>query len=142
MRKRLLIVLGLLIVVVAGLAIWNFSGGLPVQIKNTTPTTVGALQTDQEKALGTIIYPGAKTLSGSFFEVPDSLDGVVGIYSQDLVNRYPNYSVTKRTIRQADALNKRAIVLTCSGPSGKITLKAWATKTGFTDFEIAKEGSF
>lgn len=156
--KRLLVILGILIVVVVSLGLWLYFSGkmptnqwIPTKLKNETPIVVSELKDDKEKALGTVIYSAAKIISDVHqidrfntitLQSPDSLNGVINIYSQDLLNRYPKYSVTKQEISKEGALNEKMIRLTCSGPNGKIVIDAWAIKNGLTSIYIMKDNSF
>lgn len=148
MRKTLLIVAGILVVAAIGLGIWLYYGGPSAKIKNENPIKVAELSSESEETLGTILYPGAKVISElsktdgvakATFETDNSLEGVINIYSQDLVNRYPNDSISRQNSRKKDTLNNTAITLTCSTKTAKITVTAWATKEGMTEFEITKE---
>ena len=149
MRKWLLIILGVLVLIFLGLFFW-FKSPLPInrteEIQNTRQYQVQPLTDDKEIDLGTIIYPAAKVIkdlsseSGSeaTFEVTDTFDAVVQVYIDDLANRYPENRLTKKEIGQKEALNGQAIVLNSIG-NGEITVTAWPTKSGFTDFVISRK---
>lgn len=153
--KRLLVVLAILAIVALALGVWQSSGGIkfiPVTVKNENPVKVGELKNDKEKAIGTIIYPGldaekiellkndlAQKVS---FNVKDSPEGVINIYSQDLLNRYSDATVTRKEIQKSDALDQKATVLTASRQSGKITVTVWANPNGLTSVTVEKENSF
>lgn len=146
--KALLLILGL--VLISGVFFWwNYTR--PKTIKNTAPVTVRELKDATEKALGTIIYPSAGQIpkveeqnaaSQTSFEVPDSIDGVVGIYSQDLLNRYPKNNLTLKSIKRDDSLGGKASVLTSESAGGKLMITAWANKNGFTSIIIQKDKSY
>lgn len=156
--KRLLIVLGVVLLLAVIVGIWLYFSGRPISfwptkttLTNENPVVVRELSSNEEKSIGTIIYAAATIASGPqesgskntvTLESPDSLEGVIGIYSQDLLNRYPNYTVTEKEIIKDDALGSKAIVLNCSGPKGNLTVTAWPAKNGLTSIEIEKDSSF
>lgn len=155
LTKWLLVILGILVIVVAVLSFRQYFkdvGFLSNTLKNETPIKVGELKDDNEKAIGTIIYPGVENETVEIlknnlaqkvtFEVTDSLDGVINIYAQDLLNRYANASVARKEIKKSEALNQKATVLTCSSQTGKITVTIWSNNKGLTSVEIEKENSF
>lgn len=155
MKKWLIVVILILVALVIGLGIWQYFGAvkfIPTSVKNETPIKVADLKNESEQAIGTIIYPGVASdkveiLKNDLaqkvtFEVTDSLAGVINIYSQDLSNRYLNYSITKKEIRKTDALDKKATVLSCSSSNGKLVITAWASNKGLTTIEIQKDNSF
>lgn len=148
--KWLVVVLVVLIVLALGLIIWNYFisdvNYATKTIKNTTPIKVAELSTDKEKTFGTIIYPGVAEESITItknnladkatFEVTDSLDGVINIYSQDLINRYPDATVTKKEIKKSDARDKKAVTISCITKTDKIYVTAWENTSGRTSVEI------
>jgi len=155
MKKWLLIVLGILVVVlivVGFLTGWGKNITWFGQEKKSEKINVQALSDPKEQKLGTILYPGAKMTSGDVkeengvqkatFETTDTLDGAANIYYQDLTNRYPSYSVSKKESKKTDALNQKSIVLTCKGETGKIQITIWGDKNGLTQIEVATDKSF
>ena len=152
--KRLLVVLIVLLFIALILGIWQYYGGvkfIPKTLKNTAPISVQTLE-DKEKEMGTIFYPGTKSeeilvqrnnlAKKITFEVTDSTSGVINIYAQDLLNRYPEASVTQKEIKKESSLSKKATVLTCTRQAGRITVTAWPNANGLTSVEIEKENSF
>jgi hypothetical protein len=116
-----------------------------VTIVNVNPLS------DQEKDLGTIIYSSAKmkgevtktsSQASATFESPDTLNGVIRIYEQDLLSRYRNYDLRKDDIQKSDALKGQATKLTLEGKVGSITVTAWPTTDGTTDFTITRNLNF
>lgn len=154
--KWLLVILAVLAIIAITLGIWRFTYDsikfIPISIKNDTPVIVNELKSDQEKAVGTIIYFGIDSTkievlkndlaSKVIFNVTDSPQGVINIYSQDLLNRYPKSTATQKEIKKSDALNQKAILLTCSQGKGKITVMAWLSPNGLTSVQIEKENNF
>lgn len=153
MRKILWLLLGVMIVGLIGTGIWwlvsrNSLNKEQAAIRNIN---VAALKTDSEKAIGTIDYPGGKVITAAakdgnnekaVFETTDSSDGAVGIYYQDILNRYKNYSVSKKSITKDDALNKKATVVIVAGQTGTITVTIWPKSNGMTQVEIVKTSDF
>ncbi|HLB95652.1 MAG TPA: hypothetical protein VJK26_01975 [Patescibacteria group bacterium] len=112
------------------------------ELKNQPLVKVRELS-GRELALGTILYPGTTDNSPSSsnkttLKTTDSSDGVIGIYSQDLYNRYPANKLTLDNQIKSEALDQKAIVLTSTGKSEKIIVIAWAGKDGLTSIEIEK----
>lgn len=153
LRKVLFIVLG--VVVIAGIAvfIWWLAQRLSTskEQKAIRNINVAALKTDSEKAIGVIDYPGAKVITPAakvgtnetaVYETTDSMDGAVGIYYQDILNRYKSYEVDKKTITKDDALGKKATVITCSGQTGTLTVTIWPETNGMTKIEVVKTSDF
>lgn len=156
LTKWLLIILIVLVAGALGFGIWNYlrTGEIPffaTALKNENPVKVRGLQNDKETAIGTILYPGIESknveiLSNNLaqkvtFDVKDSLAGVVHIYTQDLLNRYPNATCTQKEISKNDALNNQATVITCTKGSGKITVTSFANKNGLTSVTIEKQNN-
>ncbi len=119
--------------------------------EKTPEITVSDLTDDKEVAIGTIIYPGVDKVSEiqalndtkiATFEVTDSVDGAANIYYQDLYNRYLKYNVEKKEITKQDALDKKAIQITCTGETGKITITVWGKTNGMTVVQIQTSTDF
>ena len=155
MRKILWIVLIIVVVIGIAVGIWylyrvkvnkfeiiNTDSGAKINVAN--------LKEDKEKDLGTILYPGAgiinditkSNVAKMVLETADSVDGVVNIYVQDLSNRYRGYKLTKEQISKSDALNKKAMLITLTGKTGRLKITVWPTAKGMSDIEIIKDSNF
>lgn len=116
------------------------------ELKNQSQVKVRDL-TGQEVSLGTILYPNAQITPNGLankisLTTTDSVDGVIGIYSQDLYNRYPDHKLIWKTETQKDALKGQAEVLISSNKNEKIVVSAWPTKDGLTTVEVQKTQTF
>lgn len=152
-RKVLWIILGIVVLIGLITLIWYLAQRVAInkEQKEIRNINVSALANDNEKKLGTIIY-GATKLLGEIkeennnqkanLETTDSLDGAFNIYYQDVLNRYKDYSVSKKTITKSEALNKEAKVITVSGQTGTITITVWARTDGMTQIEIVTSKDF
>lgn len=153
MRKTLLIILGVVIIAGIGIGIWALFQKAAVTKEQVTMRNINVqkLANENETKIGTIIYAGAKMLSEVKeennnqkvnLETTDSIDGAFNIYYQDLLNRYKDYPVSKKTITKDDALDKKAKVIIVSGQTGKITVTAWPKTNGMTEIEIITSKDF
>jgi len=154
MRKILWITLIIVVVIGIGVGIWYLYKVKvnKFEIVNTTSTkiNVATLKDDKEKDLGTILYPGAGTITDitksnavkMVLETTDSVDGAVNIYVQDLSNRYRGYKLTKEQISKSDSLNKKAMQIILTGKTGTLKITIWPTAKGMTDIEINKDSNF
>jgi len=153
LRKVLLIIFGVIILCAVGVGIWALvnKASISKEQKTIRNINVRSLNGDNEKKIGTIIYPGTKSEvkvktdnknQTVNLATTDSVDGALNIYYQDILNRYKTYSVTKKDITKADALNKSARVIVCSGQTGTITVTIWADKSGMTQIEIVTTQDF
>ena len=153
LRKVLLIILGIIVLAAIGVGIWSFSNKSSVleEQKVIRNINVRPLANDNEKKIGTVIYPGAKDDSKVETEnqnqvvnltTTDSVDGAFNIYYQDILNRYKTYEVTKKDITKNDALNQKARVIVCSGQTGTITITLWPTVDGLTQIKISTTQDF
>ncbi|KKQ74669.1 MAG: hypothetical protein US94_C0001G0070 [Berkelbacteria bacterium GW2011_GWB1_38_5] len=153
MRKKLIIIFVILIVVVAILALVDFfikKTNNYQSISNQPKVNVATLKDGNETALGTISYPGAKTVvdiskaeqNKITLETTDSVNGAVNIYIQDLFNRYPNYKLTKQDITKTGALDNKGVLISLSGKTGALKITIWGTDKGMTDIEIIKDSNF
>lgn len=153
-RKILLIILAIVLIVLIAVAVWALVKRQVDKKKSEEALrniNVAALSTAKEKLLGTIYYPGGKIISDATqegsnekatFESTDSMDGASSIYYQDLLNRYKNYDVSKKTISKDDSADGKATVITCSGQKGKITITIWTKKDGLTQIEVVTSSDF
>lgn len=153
LRKILFIILGVIVLCAVGVGIWALSNRASVSKEQKTIRNINvrSLSGDNEKKIGTIIYPGAKKDSKVETEdqnqvinqtTTDSVDGAFNIYYQDILNRYKTYEVTKKDITKDDALDKSARVIVCSGQTGTITVTIWANKNGMTQIAIVTTADF
>ncbi|MCL5406964.1 MAG: hypothetical protein M1429_00465 [Patescibacteria group bacterium] len=154
--KWLLIILTILVIITVAMSIWRFAYNginfIPTTVKNDTPIVTSNLNGEKEQAIGTIIYPGVDSnkieilkndlAQKIIFETQDSPDGVISIYSQDLLNRYKNATCSKKEIKKNDATDQKATQLTCSQGNGKIMVTTWFNTNGLTSAQIEKENSF
>lgn len=153
LRKVLWIILGVIVIFAIGTGIWTLTkkSSASKQQEAIRNINVRSLSGDNEKKIGTIIYPGTKSEvkvktdnknQTVNLATTDSVDGAFNIYYQDILNRYKTYSVTKKDITKDDALNKIAHVIVCSGQTGTITVTIWADKSGMTQIEIVTTQDF
>jgi len=153
LKKILLIVLAVVLLVAIGVGIWSLASrnSTSSEQKTIRNVNVRSLDGDDEKKLGTIIYAGAKK-DGDLktndknqtinLITTDSVDGAFNIYYQDILNRYKNYAVSKKTITKDDALDKQARVIVCAGQTGSITITIWANQGGLSHIEILTTEDF
>lgn len=153
LRRILWIILGVVVIAALGVGIWALANRVSVskEQKAIRNINVRSLADESEKAIGTIIYAGAKkdsevkaTDSDQTINLTttDSVEGAFNIYYQDILNRYKTYDVTKKTIAKSEALNKEARVIVCSGQSGTITATIWGDTKGMTHVEIVTSKDF
>lgn len=152
-RKFLIIFLGVIIIGLIIVGVWSLFQKQVSKKKSNEPRdiNVSTLTEPEEQKIATIMYPGGKVIAdvtqdGSnqkvIFETTDSPDGAAAIYYQDLLNRYKTYDVSKKTITRNDSLNKKAIVIVCSGKTGKITVTVWGKTDGMTQVEVVTSSDF
>lgn len=156
LTTKLIVVLGVLVIAVLGLMLYGSINKqsvfniFPEKLKNTNPTKVATLDSREEN-IGTVIYSAAKVIGDiknindkyiTELELTDSVDGVTNIYAQDLLNRYPDLSVTKQVNSFSDATDNKSTILKCKGKSGSITITVWSKKNGKTAVKIEKDASF
>lgn len=152
-RKFLIIILGIIVVGLIIVGVWALVQKQVNKKKTNESRTinVSSLTDPKEQKIATIMYPGGKVISDvtqdgsnqkAVFETTDSIDGAAAIYYQDLLNRYKTYDVSKKTIVKSDALNKKAIVIVCSGKTGKITVTVWGKSDGMTQVEVVTSSDF
>lgn len=152
-RKILYIILGIVVVALIIVCIWALVDRIQLKKEQAAIRNINvqALEGANEQKIGTIYYPSGKVITETakdgtnekaVFETTDSLQGAVGIYYQDILNRYKNYNVNQVTVTKDDALNNKAVVITCSGKTGKITITIWAKTNGMTQVEVVTSGDF
>lgn len=150
-RKILLTILVVVLILTIITGIWamiKHTVDKKVALRNIN---VASLTGEKENNIKTIYYPGGKVISDTIkenndykmtIETTDSLEGATAIYYQDLLNRYKNYDVSKKSITKDDALDNKATVLVCSGETGKITMTLWPKANGMTEVNIVTSADF
>ena len=151
-RKVLLIILGILILVIISIFIYDQTNQyIEEKAETNTNINVAVLSSDKEQSLGTIIYSGTNiindfksdnNINSIILETPDSLTGAANIYYQDLLNRYKNLDVDKKQIKKDGALNNKATEISCKTSNGKIAVTVWQTKEGKTQIEIKNDKNY